>query len=169
MSDFPIARQQDLIIEEVSDEVLVYDLNTDRAHCLNRMSALIWRNCDGENTAGDIAEILERELNSPVAVQVVMLGLEELSRYDLLKKETFQASTERVSRRRLIRNLGLTAAISLPLIMSIAAPTAAGQGSPDPCAANPGAQGCPCVTNGDCDSQNCNVGICGPPLRPSSK
>jgi hypothetical protein len=38
MSDFPIARQQGLITEEVSDEVLVYDLNTDRAHCLSRMN-----------------------------------------------------------------------------------------------------------------------------------
>ncbi|HEY8187633.1 MAG TPA: PqqD family protein [Pyrinomonadaceae bacterium] len=169
MSEFPIARQQDLIIEEVGDEVLVYDLNTDRAHCLNRMSALIWKYCDGEKSAGDIAGLLEQELKSPVSVQVVTLGLAELDRYDLLKNETLQEPTVRVSRRRLIRNLGLTAAISLPVIMSISAPTAAQQGSPDPCAASPRPPGCPCVIDNDCDSFNCNGGVCGPPLLPSSK
>ncbi len=36
MKQPPSARRKDLIIEELPDEVLVYDLNTDRAHCLNK-------------------------------------------------------------------------------------------------------------------------------------
>jgi coenzyme PQQ synthesis protein D (PqqD) len=168
--EFPIARQKDLIIEELSDEVLVYDLNTDNAHCLNRTSALIWKNCDGQKSRGDIAELLEQELNSPVSVQVVVLGLEELGRYDLLQNETLEAPKARLSRRRLIQNLGLTAAVSLPLIMSISAPTAAQQGSlpPDPCIANPRADGCPCTFDSDCDGDNCAAGIC-QSLRPSKR
>ena len=35
MEPLPVARQKDLIVRELSDEVLVYDLNTDKAHCLN--------------------------------------------------------------------------------------------------------------------------------------
>ena len=172
MKQFPIARREDLIVEELPNEVLVYDLNTDKAHCLNRTAALIWKNCDGEKTEGEIAGLLEQELKFPVSTQVVMLGLEELSGYGLLQEDASVAPQARVSRRRLIKQLGLTAAIGLPIIISITAPTAAQAGGsvpPDPCIANPRAQGCPCQSDADCDSANCNVGICGPPLLPSSK
>ncbi len=162
MSEFPIARQKDLIIEEVADEMLVYDLDTDRAHFLDRMSALIWKHCDGENSAGDIAELLASELNSPVAVEVVTVGLAELARHDLLEHQATEIPTPKVSRRRLIQNLGLSAAISLPLIMSITAPTAAQQGSQ--CQSRPFPIGCFCVVNADCASFNCNgAGVCAPP------
>ena len=168
MKQFPIARRENLIVEELPSEVLVYDLNTDKAHCLNRTAALIWKNCDGEKTKGDLAALLQHELKTPMSTEVVMLGLEELAGYGLLKEDTSAPPRARVSRRRLIQNLGLTAAIALPVIMSITAPAAAQAGSAPNCAANPGAIGCPCNTNSDCDSQNCNAGICGPELRPSS-
>jgi hypothetical protein len=31
----PLARKEGLVIQELPDEVLVYDLDRDRAHCLN--------------------------------------------------------------------------------------------------------------------------------------
>ena len=168
MRNLPIARTRDLIIEEAADEVLVYDLNTDKAHCLNRMSALIWKNCDGEKTASEIAAILEHELKTPISAKVVTFGLEELAGYGLLQEDGSAPPLVPVSRRRLIQQLGLTAVIALPLILSISAPAAAGAGSTtDPCIANPRAEGCPCQSDGDCDSANCNAGICGPPLRPA--
>ena len=167
MRQFPIARRDDLLVEELPNEVLVYDLITDKAHCLNQTAALIWKNCDGEKSEGEIAELLEQELKSPISVQVVMLGLEELARYGLLKNETLDAPNARVSRRRLIQNLGLTAAISLPLIMSISAPTAA-QAATDPCAPPDNKpEGCPCSNDNECASFNCNMGTCGPALKPS--
>jgi hypothetical protein len=144
MRDFPTARTRDLIIEELADEVLVYDLNTDKAHCLNLMSALIWKNCDGAKTERELAAILQRELGTPTATQVVKLGLEELAGHGLLQEDAPASPKERVSRRRLIQNLGFSAAMALPLIMSITAPAAAGAGSvTDPCVANPRAIGCP--------------------------
>jgi hypothetical protein len=162
---FPVARQKDLIVEELPDEVLVYDLISDKAHCLNRTAALIWKNCDGEKNEAEIAAAVAQELKTPVSVPVVLLGLKELAGYDLLKTETVELPRAMVSRRRLIQNLGLAAALSLPIIMSISAPTAAGAAT-DPCVANPRGNGCPCVTDGDCDSANCNGGTCGPELRP---
>src|SRR6266850_596538 len=170
MKQFPIARRENLIVEELPDEVLVYDLITDRAHCLNKTAALIWNNCHGEKTEGDIAELLQRELKTPMSAQLVTLGLEELTGYGLLREDASAPPRARVSRRRLIQHLGLTAAIALPMIMSISAPAAAQASSvTDPCVANPRAEGCPCSTDGDCDSANCNGGICGPPLRPQRK
>jgi hypothetical protein len=165
MRQFPIARGENLIVEELPDEVLVYDLNTDKAHCLNRTAALIWKNCDGGKTEGDIAALLQHELKTPMSIQVVMLGLEELAGYGLLKEDASAPPKVRVSRRRLIQNLGLTAAIALPVIMSISAPAAAQAASTaDPCIANPREVGCPCTFDSDCDSANCNAGTCGPPL-----
>jgi hypothetical protein len=166
MTRFPIARRENLIVEELPGEVLIYDLNTDKAHCLNQTAALIWKNCDGEKTQGDIAALLQHELKTPMSTQVVMLGLEELAGYGLLQEDASAPPATRVSRRRLIQNLGLTTAIALPVIMSITAPAAAGAAS-DPCIANPRGIGCPCMSDNDCDSFNCNGGVCGPALRPS--
>jgi hypothetical protein len=169
MKDFPTARTKDLIIEELADEVLVYDLITDKAHCLNRMSALIWKNCDGAKTESELAAILQRELGTPISRQVVKLGLEELAGHSLLQEDALTPPGERVSRRRLIQNLGLSAALALPLIMSISTPAAAGASSTtNPCTANPRAVGCPCNSDFDCDSFNCNAGVCGPELRPAN-
>lgn len=169
--ELPVARQEDLIVEELPDEVLVYDLNTDEAHCLNQTAALIWKNCDGQKSVGEIAASLGQQLESPVSEQVVMLGLEELSSYSLLKQRTWKAPTRSgLSRRELVKKLGLTAAIALPVIMSITAPTAAQAGTVDPCAVQTGKpQGCPCSNDNECASFNCNVGTCGPPLRPSKQ
>lgn len=170
MNQFPIARRENLIVEKLSDEVLVYDLVSDKAHCLNRTAALIWQHCDGEKSEGDIAALIQDELKTPMSAQVVTLGLEELAGYNLLKEEASALPRQRVSRRRLVQHLGLTAAIALPVIMSIVVPAAAGAGSAaDPCIANPRAVGCPCNSDADCDSANCNGGICGPELRPSRR
>ena len=169
MRGLPIARQEDLVVEEPPDEVLVYDLNTDEAHCLNQTAALILKNCDGKKSVGEIAASLQQELKSPVSDQVVRLGLEELSVHSLLKEKSWEGSTKaRLSRRELVKKLGLTAAIALPVIISITAPTAAQAATVDPCAVSSGKpQGCSCSSDNECASFNCNAGICGPELRPS--
>ncbi len=43
----PLARKADLVTKEVADEVLVYDLKSHKAHCLNQTAALVWKYCDG--------------------------------------------------------------------------------------------------------------------------
>ena len=61
----PRARQDELIVEELQDETLVYDLKRHKAHCLNRTSALVWRRCDGRTTVAEVAALRERELKIP--------------------------------------------------------------------------------------------------------
>ena len=58
----PRARQEELVVEELPDETLVYDLKRHKAHCLNRAAALVWQHCDGRTTSSDMAEILEQGL-----------------------------------------------------------------------------------------------------------
>jgi Coenzyme PQQ synthesis protein D (PqqD) len=165
MPQLPIARDKDLIVQDLPDEVLVYDMQTDKAHCLNPTAALIWKNCDGRKSVSEIAGLVEQELKSPVSEEVVTLGLEELAGYRLLKEDTWMPLQRAgLSRRKLIKRLGLTAAITLPMIISITAPRAVEAATADPCTANPRGIGCPCVFNTDCDSANCNAGTCGPEL-----
>ena len=46
----PLARSDELIIEEIGDELLVADRKNNRAHSLNALAARVWHACDGETT-----------------------------------------------------------------------------------------------------------------------
>jgi hypothetical protein len=45
----PEARKDGLVIQDLPEEILVYDLNTNKAHCLNQTAAYVWQACDGLN------------------------------------------------------------------------------------------------------------------------
>src|SRR5436305_13584452 len=54
----PRARTEDLVIEDLDGEVLVYDSRTARAHCLTGAAAQVWRAADGTLAAHDLSESL---------------------------------------------------------------------------------------------------------------
>ena len=125
----PRARKDQLIVKEVRDDVLVYDLKNYKAHCLNDTAARVWRSCDGRRTVRDIAQRLERELKSPINEKVVWLALDQLEKFNLLTGHTPRPKgMPQISRRALIRR-GVTAAVLLPLIVAISAPTALAAGT----------------------------------------
>jgi len=119
----PRARKRELIVREMPDEVLVYDMDRQKAHCLNHTSAFIWKHCDGKRTVKEMALLFEREFAAPVDEDVVWLALSQLRRLHLLE-EGGAIGTMKVSRRDLVQKY-LPAALALPVILSIAAPTAA--------------------------------------------
>ena len=49
----PQSRRSGLLIRELPDELLVYDQEQHRAHCLNRTAALVFRHADGTRTLAD--------------------------------------------------------------------------------------------------------------------
>ena len=61
----PRIRKQKLIVDELPDEVLVYDLDRHKAHCLNSTAAMVWRRCDGKTRPAEIARRLQGELDQP--------------------------------------------------------------------------------------------------------
>jgi hypothetical protein len=157
MSQLPRARRDSLVVHEFPNEVLIYDLKRNKAHCLNRTSAFVWRHCDGRTTVLKMAKMLQKEVHAPVDEALVWLALNQLSKYHLLQAPVIRPTgMARVSRRELVRSLGV-AAIAVPLVTSIIAPTAAK-------AATCRSFGSPCTVDADCCSQNCNVGVCGPEL-----
>ena len=144
----PLARKEGLVIQELLDETLVYDLERDKAHCLNRSAAIIWNHCDGKREVAALSQILSQQTGLPADDNLVWLALDELSKAHLLPK-----TTSRLSRREIIKRVGLSAAIALPLVTSIVAPSAVH-------AATCRASGQPCTTSAECCSGVCNASTC---------
>jgi len=118
----PQARIDGLVIRELDDETLVYDTERDKAHCLNRTAALVWEQCDGKTTAREAARSLRSEFSVPVDEDIVWLAVKQLERFHLIEPGLKSPS---VSRRDLVLKYA-PAALALPVIMSITAPTPAG-------------------------------------------
>jgi hypothetical protein len=122
----PRMRVQGLVVEDIPDEVLVYDLKRHKAHCLNLTAALVWRRCDGKTTASEIARRVSIQLDAPFEEEFVWLALRQLDKLHLLESSPlFPPSIAGISRRALIRNLGIAAAVAVPLVTSIVSPTPA--------------------------------------------
>jgi hypothetical protein len=126
----PAARESKLLVRELAEEVLVYDEEGHRAHCLNRTAALVWKSCDGRTAVPAIAERVGAQLSTHVPEEVVWLALEQLAEFELLAKRTAPPPSSLMSRRKMLRRLGIAAAVALPLITSVVSPTAADAQSP---------------------------------------
>jgi hypothetical protein len=146
----PRSRTENLVVHELDDETLVYDLERNKAHCLNLTAALVWQHCDGAMTASQAARSLQSKLNSPVDTDLVWLAIKQLERFDLVESSL---KSPAVSRRKLILKYA-PAALALPVILSINAPISAQAAS---CAG----QGQPCGTIPCCPGFNCD-GVCFP-------
>ena len=153
----PRSRTDNLVIRELDDETLVYDTERDEAHCLNQAAALVWQQCDGKTTAVEAAQSLRDKLNTSVDADLVWLAVTQLERFHLVESS---ARSPSVSRRALVLKYA-PAALVLPVIMSISAPTPAIAGSctaaGDPC--GPGLPPC-CPGTGGCfgSPSKCQLG-----------
>jgi hypothetical protein len=117
---FPVARQDGLVVRELPDETLVYDLRANKAHCLNRAAALVWRLCDGRASLAKLAAALREELGVPDGEAAARLALQQLSRRGLLENPAEPESAEgRIGRREALRKLAVLGA--LPIVMTVAA------------------------------------------------
>jgi hypothetical protein len=122
----PLARKEGLIVEQMPDEVLVYDLERHKAHCLNRTAAFVWQHCDGKSDASTIARRMEKEFDAKVSDELVFLALDQLGKDHLLEKRVaLPAAMVNASRREVMRKIGLATAVALPVVISIMSPTAA--------------------------------------------
>jgi hypothetical protein len=123
---------------------------------LNRTAALIWEHCDGKQTVRGLARLLEQKFGVVTDEEVVWLGLRQLNKFHLLQEQMVpSAGPARISRRELGRRLGAVAALSLPLIVSVVAPTAAQAATLRP-------NGSPCEVDADCASNCCAANLCSP-------
>jgi hypothetical protein len=118
----PKARREGLIVQDLSDETLVYDLDRDRAHCLNQTAALVWNQCDGDRTARQIARAVSSNLGHSIDEKFVWLALDQLGRNHLLIDSHPLPNVSGMNRREVIKALAVSAAVAVPVVASIVAP-----------------------------------------------
>jgi len=156
----PHARREGLLFQAIDDEVIVCDTERHKAHCLNRTAALVWEQCDGQTPVAEVARRLARELEAPVDQTAIWLAVEQLGKARLLV-DTPRHPTG-LSRRELLKRLGVAAALAVPLVTTIRAPVAA-QGAS--CASadehcGPSAGGLPCCGDLKCCEILAGIHLC---------
>ena len=153
----PISRKNNLVVQELKNEILIYDLTINKAFSLNETAALVWQACDGSKTVGEISNHIGRQLNSFVSEDLVWLALEQLKRENLIESESeISMPFEGLSRREIIRKVGLASLAALPMIHSLVAPAAVNAQSGCPTSGNGRPLGCPCTAISQCSSGCCS-------------
>ena len=120
----PKTRNENIVIQEMNKEILIYDLKDNKAFCLNETSAMIYQLCDGTKTSADISNLMSQKLKTLVNEDLVRLALNELERDGLLESDEFEVYFAGFSRREMVRKAGLASMVALPLVLSIIAPHA---------------------------------------------
>jgi hypothetical protein len=112
------ARKNSLVVRELGEETLVYDLATHRASCLNQGAAEVFRACNGRRSVAEIATMAGKRLGQKVTAAYVQIALDRLSRSGLVEAAPRIASKRR---RETLKRLA-AAALVLPAITSVLAP-----------------------------------------------
>jgi hypothetical protein len=114
----PAVRADGLSVEDLGDEILIYDRDADTAHCLSASAALVWRACGRSVTVSDLIA------DGSIDRATVERAVGELRDQGLLEDSTLQVhrSGNGISRRQAVGRLA--AAAAGPLVISVAAPTA---------------------------------------------
>lgn len=89
---------------------------------------MIWRHCDGLRTVAELARAAQEGLGAPVTEEMVRLALGRMEKEHLLQGRLDQPETAgQITRRQALRKAALVggAALLLPVIQSMAAPTPA--------------------------------------------
>jgi hypothetical protein len=158
----PVARNEDLLVEEIHDETVVFDTRSREAHCLSPLAAVVFAHCDGETSIDDLASLASERLGEPVDPERVRDALALLEERSLL--DTVGQQDDGLSRRQMIKRSAVTGGLvaSAPLITSVFPPTAAAAssatcGGPPPL---PTVLCCPCTTGSGANKDEC----CQPPF-----
>ena len=118
----PAARREQLVVQELNGEILIYDLKIDKVHSLNETAATVWQFCDGMKSIEEISCLMTQKFKKPISEGLVVLALDHLNRENLLLG--YASTFSSLSRREAIKKIGLGATVALPLVSTLIAPTA---------------------------------------------
>lgn len=120
----PKARDEDIIIQEMPDELLVYDKQRFRLHTLNRTAAWVWQHLDGQTDTQTLAARLGEQFPELAAQadHVLWAGLKRLDDQQLLAERLREQIPPRMeTRRNMLKRMGLALAL-LPVVTTLVAP-----------------------------------------------
>jgi hypothetical protein len=126
----PKTKTENIVVQEMENEVLIYDLQTSKAFCLNETSAIIYQLCDGKNSIEQINRSLSQKLQQPIDDKLIWLALDSFKKENLLEQsKEFTVDFNGLSRRQVIKKIGLSSLLALPVIVSVVTPAAGAQAS----------------------------------------
>jgi hypothetical protein len=165
MKKLPVARVSQVVIQDLENEVLIYDLTINKAFCLNETASIIYKACDGATTFDEVRNRHDFTDN------MIFFAIDELKKENLIESgEEYNSPFKGLKRREVIKKIGFSSLIALPLVASIVAPSALNAASGAPAG---GGFGTACTGNnsqGTCQPLlTCCGSICGnKQLAPSS-
>lgn len=185
----PLSRKANIVVQNLENEVLIYDLSINKAYCLNETSAFVYQLCDGKKSVAEISGLMSIKFKTLLSEEFVQFALEGLRKDNLLENaEELPNYFAGLSRREVVKKIGFASMVALPVVASIIAPAAVNAAScislNGACTPGPGNGGCctdslctainictcSCVNPGQCLTQtscpstvNCNaMGLCAP-------
>ena len=124
-SEEPSRIQNDISIQKIGMETLVYNERRHKAFCLNEASSIIWYLANGERSISQIAEQAALQLKTHVNEEFVIFALKTLREHGLLELAPNSQVGPAISRRTMLQRLGAGSAMLIPIVSAIVAPTAA--------------------------------------------
>jgi hypothetical protein len=156
----PKSRQENIVTQEFETEILIYDFKINQAFCLNQTSALVWQLADGKNTVAEISRLMSQKFGTVVSADLVWLALDRLKKDNLLENGAeLEIDFNNLTRRQMIKKVGLASLIALPIISSVVAPQAISAQS-DSCLPLLKLN---CTSNSECCSGSCQPILGRPP------
>ena len=163
MTKAPKSKDSNMLVQSIEDELMLYDLERNVAYCLNKTSAMVYQLCDGQRTITEISGLMSKQLKSKVSEEFVWLALDGLRKDELLvNNNEISSQFMGMSRREIVRKVGLASMIALPIIANITAPQAAAANSG--CPPNPNLCQFYIIAEGGCSQQNVPSNTCVAPL-----
>lgn len=141
----PLARNEGIVVQNLDEETLAYDLVTHQAYCLNQTASLVYRACGAKSSFEELKRTHQ------FTDETIFLALDELKRANLLEEDgPYVSPFAGLSRREVITRVGLASMTALPIIHSLVAPGAASaqSGGLLPNTSR-------CAAPGECASGNC--------------
>jgi hypothetical protein len=118
LSKLPQTKTGNIIVQSLENELLIYDLITNKVYCLNETSALVYQACDGKT------DFIDFKNKHHFPDEIIFLALDSLKKENLLA-EGFVSPLKGMKRREIIKKIALASVIALPVIATTPAPTAA--------------------------------------------
>ena len=146
--NLPKAKTENIVVQQLNDETLIYNLTTNQAFCLNETAAKVFELCDG------IATFDKLKTKYQLTDEIIYLALDGLKKDNLIESD-YVSPFAGMNRREVIKKVGLTSMITLPILFSLVAPSAAQAAS---VCINPGKQPAGYDTGTRCNGTqtNCN-------------
>jgi hypothetical protein len=165
----PVAPPARFLIRDIGDEAVVYDRERHHAHCLNRMTAAVFRLVDGRRSVGEMAALLGDGRVTPADEETVRLALEKLAVAGLIEDGCAPVEALPTSaaprRRELLRTMSLGTALLAPVLVSLVVPAPAEAAASclrqDRCTRAAFGQPCYVLSQAECSSKVCiNNNLC---------